>query len=155
MHLPSSRKFLFLLTALVFYQCKAQVDGNPCDPPPPCRSAMDQHFGISVRDDVPPRLLADPQPEAPANQTITITPAPGGAVFRVEFLQPGRLDWQDTNHFQLYRPAGPDQMDTLKFQVRKAQVDCCPQWVVEEIWVNGRTVCQRCTERQPVELPER
>lgn len=139
-----------MLVTLPDRGCDDRPDGPPCDPPPPCLGAMEQDFGLSIRADAAPRWLADARENAPANQWITVSPAPGGEVFRVQFLRPMSLDWQGRQRFRLYQWVDPARLDTLEVEVRRQVVHCCPQWSVERIWRDGKVLCEGCSDKQPI-----
>jgi hypothetical protein len=149
---PTCQLLFFL--ALISYSCQAQVQQNPCDPQPPCLPALSQNFGFCLiwqfphskvtgteaEGDLPFRILAYEDSENPANNTISISRLSGKDRFQVQFLNPERLHRHEPDSFQAIADTGNGNLQTLTITVKEEIIDCCPQFVVEEVFFNSKKV---------------
>ena len=144
------KTWLLALACWWSYSCQPRVQAqNPCDPQPPCLPAMSQPFGFCL--DWKPRsadgaeaglmpfqLQVAENPESPANFELALRRLDQDGRFQASFLAPERLNWLSPNTFQAFLAQGEAGLLPLIMEVKEEISDCCPQFIVAKILLDGR-----------------
>lgn len=118
---------------------------NPCDPPPPCLDAMEQAFGFTLSTERKSiELLTVPDKTQAINAFITVSPTAINQQYRVEFIRPSQLFWLDQNTFRAYLQQEGAAPREIILTTQKVKVNCCPQWQVHKIELDGKPLCENC-----------
>lgn len=148
----------WILLCLAFYSCAAQnreiQEASPCDPQPLCLPVRSQPFGFSFEWDTLKqiRLLTSISETGYSTAEIAIHRLQPPNTFFAEITQPNRLFWQENQAFQLYLENEHRALDTLTIKVTEQKVECCPKFVVQSIYYNGKLICRNAEKNSPVNL---
>jgi hypothetical protein len=87
---------------------------------------------------MPFQLQVAEDPESPVNFELALRRLDQDGRFQASFLAPERLNWLSQDAFQAFLSQGEAGLLPLIIKVREERVDCCPQFVVAEILLDGK-----------------
>ena len=130
-------------------------EGDPCDPPPLCTSALEQSFVVllEVQNEGNPSLMLAKDASSPANYQISITKGEKAGIWRIDFTRPDQLFWLTDTRFRMYSNLSSKGLRVLFVTVERVKVDCCPQFRIVKMEYEDRVICTECWGKQPILLP--
>lgn len=145
-----------LLICCLCSSCASQSQSPPlpCDPQPPCLPARSQPFGFSFKlSGKHRRLLPSLIRLVSARSEATISAVADPQFFSVQFDKPEKLDWQNDDTFKALLSLDGSEPDTLLATVRQITMDCCPQLVLDALYINGKKLCKNCNPTEVIKFP--
>lgn len=133
---------------------QSQSPPLPCNPQPPCLPARSQPFGFSFKLGGKQHLSQDSKIRLiSARSEAVIVEGADPQLLIVQFDQPEKLDWKSNNTFQALLYLNGTKPDTILATVRQVTIDCCPQLVLDELYLNGKKLCKNCKPTEVIKFP--